>query len=564
MSLQIAEPVLILGGGINGIAVARELALNGIPSCIVEKFDLGYGATSKSSRLIHGGLRYLEYADFKLVRESLHERNQLVKVAPQFVKPLRLLIPVKSRFRGFGCAASRFLRLGRWWGLRSVAKWLERNIERGALVVGTGLTFYDWIAANKLFPKHRVQRIGEQGLPPFDPEVYRFACSYSDGQILSPERFILAMLEDTRKLLQETTCPLEVFTHHQVERVGDKIRVHNTQGEMVKEWVPPLVINASGSWGDLTLSELQVKSDRMFGGTKGSHFFSRHTGLREAVGENGVYAEAADGRPVFVLPLGDQVMVGTTDIHLEGLPEEAVASEQEVAYLLDLVNDLFPQLNMTKEAVEMHYCGVRPLPYQDQSSTSAISRGHAIRKSREAGTTVLTLVGGKLTTCRALGEEVAEKVATLLKLSITQTSQNRLFPGAEEYPGTVDIKASLFKSWREQFSLSEAQLEHLFPLYGTRLGLVLQESELDLGTITGTEIPKGFVRWVIQNEWCETLEDLVERRLLLLYQPGLSRESLVSLASQFVALGKLAETEVASEVERLVIRLRQMYGKIVN
>ncbi|MEZ6048014.1 MAG: FAD-dependent oxidoreductase [Planctomycetaceae bacterium] len=258
--MQTSSPILILGGGINGAAVARELALNSIPSCIVDKHDICFGATSKSSRLIHGGLRYLEYADFKLVGESLRERNRLAKNGPQFVKPLRLHIPVGSRFHGFSNAFSRFMNLSRFPALKPVSRWLESSPERGLYVIRTGLKMYDSIAANDQFPAHEVHSVGEAGIPPVDSHKYKWVCSYYDGQMWAVERFVISMLEDTRILLKEKSLEFNVYPHHQVELDQGKVRVLNQQGECVKDWEPSLIINATGAWGDLTLEGLEISS----------------------------------------------------------------------------------------------------------------------------------------------------------------------------------------------------------------------------------------------------------------------------------------------------------------
>src|SRR5688572_3873967 len=187
------QRVLILGAGINGAALARELVLNGLSVCVVDKADIASGATARSSRLIHGGLRYLEHGEFDLVRESLGERTRLLRLAPQFVQPLRLLIPVRTRFTGVPTAAGRFF----GWQPGRLSR---QPTTRGLWLVRMGLRLYDAYAKDAVLPRHRAHRTGQPGTVPVNREKYRWQCSYYDAQIPFPERFVLAMLQDARQL----------------------------------------------------------------------------------------------------------------------------------------------------------------------------------------------------------------------------------------------------------------------------------------------------------------------------------------------------------------------------
>ncbi|MEX2285729.1 MAG: FAD-dependent oxidoreductase, partial [Planctomycetaceae bacterium] len=403
------QPVLILGAGINGCAVARELLLNGIPVCIVDANDIAWGATSRSSRLIHGGLRYLEYGDFRLVRESLQERSRLRKLAPQFVKPLRLHIPVRRRFAGLCQSAFRFLGGDRISKTRWLAALVPNRSERGLWLVRLGLWFYDRFAWGREFPKHRVVRAGSGDGPAVDAD-YRWLCGYTDAQMRYPERFVLALLEDARRLAAEHGLEFSVFTYHHVALDGTYARVEQrSDGCVSSKFDPSLVINSTGAWGDLTLAELGMSSPPLFGGTKGSHLVSFEPRLRAALGDDGVYAETSDGRLIFVLPFGDSVLVGTTDERFSGPPDDAIATEQELDYLIGMINHLFPQLTFTRGHVHMHYAGVRPLPASVAGKTSSITRDHFIETHSRGPLAVWTLVGGKLTTARALAEQVAQR-----------------------------------------------------------------------------------------------------------------------------------------------------------
>ncbi|HEY2840241.1 MAG TPA: FAD-dependent oxidoreductase, partial [Pirellulales bacterium] len=372
MSLS-EHPILILGAGINGAALARELCLNGQSVTLVDTADMAFGATAYSSRLIHGGLRYLEYGEFDLVRESLAERTRLLRLAPQFVKPLRLFIPIENRFGGLWTSASRFL----FKGNRAAPAGAHHG-SRGLWLVRSGLRMYDVYARDPDLPRHATHRWGQGESLPVDPK-YRWLCSYYDAQVRFPERFVVAMLDDAQTAAAATGARFEALNYHRAALDGRQATIYaNGSTQPVRAFEPAAVINATGAWVDLTLSALRLPSKRLMGGTKGSHLVTWNERLREALAGDGLYAEAADGRPVFVLPFGDATLIGTTDLRYEGEPADAVATQAEIDYLVATVNELLPQARLTSADVDVHYSGVRPLPYVDQGSTASITRRHGL------------------------------------------------------------------------------------------------------------------------------------------------------------------------------------------
>ena len=558
------EPVLILGGGINGAAVARELLLNGVPVCLVDTQDIACGATSRSSRLIHGGLRYLEYGDFALVRESLIERGRLRRLAPQFVSPLRLHIPVSKRTGGWIGSLLRFLGTDRWPGMRRFLASPFCAGPRGLWLIWIGLWLYDRFAGDGEFERSRIVSMAADGIPQVNAEVYRWQCAYTDGQMLYPERFVVALLKDARQLAEEQGIEFRVLTYHRAELQGDAVRLKSIlDTEAAPETIhPSLIINATGAWGDLTLGELNQQSPQLLGGTKGSHFFPH---LKTAIGEGGVYAEADDGRPVFVLPFGASVLIGTTDERFEGRPERAVASADELEYLLELVNDLFPDVGLTADDIDMHYSGVRPLPFRPDGSAAAIPRGHAIEWNEQGAMPVLTLVGGKLTTCRALAEDVVALLAERLQLAPIITSRERIVPGGENYP--VDEESLLHEQQRlaAEFRTELTTIQSIWALCGsgTREALAETRNEND-NRVVGSGLPLSFVRRVIEREWVSTLDDLFERRLMLLFDPDLSAEELKQLADCLVSAGRINPDSAEHAVTASIERLGDIFGKQVT
>ena len=530
---QVASPplVLVVGAGINGAAVARELTLNGISVVVVDANDIAFGATSRSSRLIHGGLRYLERGDVALVRESLRERAILLKTAPQFVRPLRLRIPVRRRFGGLVWSLLTFLGWDRSWLGRFWLRCFPNARERGLYVIRLGLWMYDrlagtavgWVEARD--PPSLRELTG--GSRASTHPTFRWQCEYLDAQILSPERFTIALLDDARQLAREQSLTFDVHTHTLAEFHGHDVRLIDRLGRNAPITLQPdIIINATGAWGDATLADWRIGSPRLFDGTKGSHFVTANRDLRVALGDGGVYAEASDGRMVFVLPFGEeQTLVGTTDEPFDARPETAVAEPHEIDYLIDLVNEVVPSARLTREDVVMSYSGVRPLPFGRADSPSSIPRGHWIEENTRGPIPILTLIGGKLTTCRALGEEVADRVLSRLRLPRIASSRDRFVGQVSNLPGQE-------QSGSEQLRTnSSGQVENL-----------------------------PHVRDIIRHEWVRTLSDLVERRLLLIFDPRLDQPRLRELATLLADEGAIHPNEIDSEVAATATRLRQVYG----
>lgn len=556
------KPVLILGAGVNGACTARELVLNGVSVWIVDKFDIAYGATAKSSRLIHGGLRYLEYGDTALVHESLDERARLLKLAPQYVKPVKLYIPIRQRFGGLLSAGLKFTRLTRTGIGAAAAKAL--GSERGLETVRMGLRMYDFLSRGGGLPSHTVVRVGEAG-PGVDPKKYHWLAAYYDAQMLWPERFTLALLDDARQVAQEKGVEFRVLTHHHATLANGVVEIRPTEPNLASEAsplriAPSTIVNATGAWGDHTLRDLPVPTKRLFGGTKGSHIFTHQPALVRALNGEAVYAEADDGRLVFILPFEDSVLIGTTDERFETTPDQAVTSELEIEYLIEMVNDVFPDVNLTADDVDAHYSGVRPLPYQAEGTTGSIPRGHWIESTITDNVPIDTLIGGKLTTCRALGEEAANRILARLFVPRTTSTRDRPLPGAA---GLSQDAAANERFWNDVAASGRFTRDTVIAcakLVGSRAASMLESlsDPHDRELITGTPFPQGFVRQLVVSEWVSELEDLVERRLMLTDHKRIAESTLRELAVFFPQ----ADAEDAIRICRQ--RLQQFYGVLVT
>jgi len=560
------QRALILGAGINGVAIARELLLNNIPVCIVDQGDLSLGATSKSSRLIHGGLRYLEYGDFSLVKESVHERGILLDLAPHLVKPLRFAIPLAHRATGVTSSGLRFLSGFRVPGAHWLSTRFSFSSERGLYLVDMGLTLYDWFAAKGNLPRHSVHNVGEQGLPQINAARFRWMACYSDAQMRFPERFVVSLLHDCRKIANEKNLPFDLFTYHRLQ-LKDRTAILSaaqTPDQIQEEFEPTVIVNASGACGDLTLKQVGISSPRLMGGTKGSHIITFHQKLREALGAQAIYSEASDGRLVFILPFGDSTLIGTTDVRVEGNPLDVTATPDELEYLVGMVNMVFPQVGMTTADINFHYSGVRPLPYQPAGKAASISRDHSIKEYEGPSGWIVTLVGGKLTSWRAFAEKVTDRILKKLGKSYFSTSKTRLIPGAEHYPQTNDILKAEQDRLCQKYQLSLKSIQALWSLQGTQLEEIL-DSLPDFSTelLAGTFLPRKYVLWTIQHEWVETLGDLVERRLMLVFEEKLQADTLNALADCLVESGKCSSAEVPELMQTYRAHLTKYYGKTV-
>jgi glycerol-3-phosphate dehydrogenase len=553
-----SQVVVILGAGINGCAIARELALNGVSCWLVDTADIASGATSGSSRLIHGGLRYLEYGEFDLVKESLAERTRLLRLAPQFVRPLKLWIPSTSRFGGAVGAVGRFF--GWSW-------WPAPRVGRGSALVGAGLAMYDAYARDPTLPKHASGPTDMPDAPAVDRGRYRRLSSYYDGQVLYPERLVLAMLEDARQISAAAGLDFRVFNYHEAKLAGKTVEIAPASGgdpALATHAVEPAaIVNATGAWVDSTLARLHVPSERLMGGTKGSHFFSYSPRLREQLHEQGIYAEAPDGRPIFILPFDSAVLVGTTDVAFDGPPREAQATPAELEYLLAAVDMVLPEARLTESDIAFHYSAVRPLPYTHASSNAAITRRHSIVKHDDAAVPLWSIVGGKLTTMRSLAEQAAAPVLESLARKVVANSRERVFPGGDDYPPTAEALAAAQREIANRTGFSVANVAAVWKLCGTRTEAMLAGSD-DRTLLPATELPCAFVRRSIADEHARSIADLVERRLMLLYDQRLSRTCLLRIARLLAEAGRLAHVEVESAVDAEVARLASRYGKRVD
>ncbi len=552
------KPVLILGGGINGSAIARELVLRKIPVVLVEPNDVAFGATSRSSRLIHGGLRYLEYGEFKLVRESLNERTWLLRMAPHLVKPLRMHTPVESKHSGWWQAFRRF------FGFK-----VAKPSPRGLRLLQIGLWLYQKYAADPQSRPVATNAPGEGEAPKINPSHYRWVCSYDDGQVMFPERLVIEWLEDARLFADSHAVEFRVLTGSTATLRGKSAELHSppnreqTAGRS-ESLDPRLIINATGGWVDRTLEKLETPSKRLIGGTKGSHLLCRNEALRSALHGDAVYVEATDGRPVFIMPMGELTLIGTTDIPFGDAPGDAIADQSEIDYLVEAIRRVFPDVDARSSDVVAHYAGVRPLPHSDASTPGAVSRGHSLHVHDQAEIPIVSVIGGKITTCRSLAEEAAQWVLDHYGAGgENANTHSRPTPGGRNYP-TRNEQEGRLEALADQTGFSWETVNAVWNLYGTRTQSVLSQvagygEAAKVLLDQQAPLPIGLVRFAMENEWARSLEDIVERRMMLVYGPTIHRSWLDRIRREMQP--QATDDEHSEVVEQCVDRLRTYFGR---
>lgn len=454
--------VLIVGGGINGAGLLRELAINGLEVLLIDQADFASGATSASSRMIHGGLRYLENGEFRLVRESLHERDRLLRLAPHAVQPLPTTIPIFSRWSGFSNALKRFL------GLSTPPS------ARGAALIKIGLTLYDVLTVRRrLLPTHTF-RSRKEALalrPNLHPGIVCTA-TYHDAQVSLPERLCLDVIADgcaaNPRAFALNYCRLARTDGAAVVLVdqltGREYRI-----------TPKTIVNATGAWIDLANASLG-RPTRWIGGTKGSHLVIDHPELLEACRGEQLFYENADGRVCIFFPVNGRVLVGSTDLRIDQ-PDGAICDADEIAYMLESVRTVFPGIRIGREHILSHFCGVRPLPASDDGFTGRISRDHSCRFTparAEQPWPVYSLIGGKWTTFRAFAELAGDQILRHLGRPRLASSRDRPISG--EPPSAHDGEAALRATLRHE---AVVHLDDLL-IRRTALGLYSRWSETRL------------------------------------------------------------------------------------
>ncbi len=464
--------VLVVGGGVNGTGIALDAAGRGLKVMLCEMDDLASATSSSSSKLIHGGLRYLEHYEFRLVREALAEREALLSNAPHIMWPMRFRLPHRSHLR---------------------PAWMIR----------TGLFLYDHLAKREILPGSRSIVFGEDS--PLKPEITK-GFEYSDGWV-----------DDAR---------LVVLTAKKAEQEGAKIR---TRTKCIKaargqdRWIATLkdmisgtestvaatiIVNATGPWVSRLFDEsLNMAAPKQIRMVKGSHIVVPRLNQ-----ETEAYIlQNEDERIVFVIPYEDSFsLIGTTDVEYEGDPKAASISPDETRYLLDIVNSYFQrQLDVTD--VVWSYSGVRPLMDDEEEPAQKASRDYSFEVNEENHLApLISIFGGKITTFRKLAEAVTNRLCDYFPKAGRSWTKSAVLPG-----GDFDSQDELAEKLKTRFTwLPEAAISRFVRTYGTSTYALLEgcHSLEDLGHAFTPTLFQREVDYLVSNEWAITVDDVIWRR----------------------------------------------------
>lgn len=546
--------VLIIGGGINGIATFHNLALQGVDVALVERNDYASGASAASSHMIHGGIRYLENGELRLVKEAVQERNSLLHTAPHYVKPLQTTMPVFSTFSGILNAPLRLLTHKQW-----------STKERGALLIKIGMTLYDSFSRDGgAVPKHRF--VGKKKalaeMPALNPNI-KYTGTYYDASVHEPERLALDILKDGLVAGAGRARSASYVEAVEARDGGVVLRDRESGSETV--FTADVVVNASGPWTDLTNTALG-SSTRYMGGTKGSHIVLDNPDLLAATNGREIFFENSDGRIVLIYPLKGRVLVGTTDIDAD--PSKPVAcTDEEIDYFFDLVHHVFPQIDLDRSHIVYTFAGIRPLPRHEDTAPGFVSRDYRIERTSVpalGSTAVLSLVGGKWTTFRASGESVADRVLELLGVQRLVSTKKRPIGGGADFPQTSRQRSTWIKNHTGHYP--PAAVERLLDRYGTRAADVLDVLVTKRYTplTTDPDHTRAEIEYYATHEQAVHLDDVVLRRTNAAFVGGVTKEFLVEVAEILGSVLNWNSDQLSLEVESTIDVLYREHGVLVE
>jgi glycerol-3-phosphate dehydrogenase len=496
--------LIVVGAGINGAGIARDAAMRGLRVLLLDKGDIASGTTQWATRLIHGGLRYLEYYEVSLVRESLKDREILLHIAPHLVKPLGFLVPIYER------------------------------AKHRPLMVRLGMFGYDSLSLDKSLPNHRMLSAEEalEREPGLNPEGLRGAAFYYDAQVEYAERIAV---ENAISAHEHGAVVLTYARVDRLTREGDRVtgvEFTDVLGGGSYQARAPVTVNVAGPWVDEVLGD--VSEGRMIGGTKGSHLIVDP--FPGAPKNEALYVEARrDGRPYFIVPWNGRYLIGTTDIRYDGDLDRVVADEEEIDYLLEETNYVIPEANLTRESVLFTYSGIRPLPYQPEGAEGSVTRSHIVydhARGRGIGTKrssagedaprvegLISIVGGKLTTYRNLSRQTVDMVYEKFGREAPESRTSKVpLPGGE----TEDFEAFAAR-FKATSGLTDELSERLLKLYGVRALAVLEiageDPSLRMPLGPSARVESGIigaeVLYALRRELAQTLSDVLLRRTMV-------------------------------------------------
>lgn len=527
--------IAIIGGGINGAGIVLEAATRGFSTLLIEKGDFGNFTTSASTKLIHGGLRYLEYYEFPLVRESLRERERLLKNAPHLVRPLKLNIPQ------------------------------YKNSKRHPLIIKMGMLLYDVFSFDKSMPNHSMT-FSDKKLNFIEPGLrhkdLRALASYYDCIVEYPERLCIEIVLSAEKAGAFITNYSQV-TDCKNESGKYKILFNDVINNKQYTVNSRFLINATGPFVDLTNKLFDKKKfARLMGGTKGSHILIDrfNGGPKEAL-----YIEAhQDSRPFFIIPWKQYYLVGTTDKFYDGNLDKVSMEEDEKEYLINELNYFFEGNLFSVKDIRFTYSGVRPLPYEPGKKESRVTRKHIIiDHSKDGLKNYYSIVGGKLTTYRNLAEDTIDIICEKENLNRKSETRKLRLIGSEKITYFEDYLKSAIPEFSTEYRIPESTAEYLIRFYGSRvrdvLELTIDNPMLKEKVSNYSEDIKAQIVFALRKEHAKNLEDILIRRTGLGYSEHLGLDCIKEVANIAAPFLNWSEEQKKSEIEKYITKVQYFY-----
>ncbi|CTQ33317.1 glycerol-3-phosphate dehydrogenase [Jannaschia rubra] len=490
--------LLVIGGGINGCGIARDAAGRGLSVTLAEMSDLASATSSASTKLFHGGLRYLEYFEFRLVRESLVERETLLRAMPHISWPMRFVLPYHADMRFESDTPTSKL-------LSVTMPWMRGR--RPAWLIRLGLFFYDTLGGRKILPGTKTVDLA--GTPEGAPLQGRFdhAYEYSDCWV-EDSRLVALNARDAEARGATILTRTKVTAADQVDGVWD-VTLEDTETGDARHVRARMIVNAGGPWvGDIIRSRVRSNSRDGVRLVRGSHIVTRRLFEHDKC----YFFQGTDGRIMFAIPYEtDFTLIGTTDCDHPDPSVEPVCTEDEKRYMVDFVNGYLKR-PITTDDIVWTYSGVRPLYDDGASSATAATRDYVLKVDRSAGAPMLNIFGGKITTYRRLAESALEKIGGELGDLPGPWTAGVPLPGGD-FPvdGVDELVAELSRGWP---FLDPRWARRLVRAYGTDardlLGDAVQAS--DLGRDFGATLTAAEVDWLMDREYARTAQDVLWRR----------------------------------------------------
>ncbi|MBA3870413.1 MAG: glycerol-3-phosphate dehydrogenase/oxidase [Anaerolineae bacterium] len=542
--------ILVIGGGINGIGTFRDLALQGVDVLLIEKGDYCSGSSAASTRQAHGGLRYLEHGEFRLVRESLLERNRLLTNAPHAVELLKTTIPIYKRFSGILNAPLKFIGL------------LQKPSERGYLVVKLGMMMYDWFTRNnRVTPTHKMlgreQALAEHAQ--LNPDIIG-AATYYDCLMPQAERIAVELVLDAEAAFDEARALNYCSV---ISATGDSVQIKDELSGEVFSVQPKLVINAGGAWIDFVNRSMQHPT-RFIGGTKGSHIVVDNPELLKTLNGSALYFENKDGRLGIIEPFRDKVIIGATDIRADD-PDSVVCTDEEIDYFMQFWAQVLPGITVERSQIVFTFCGVRPLPASDVEFVGLVSRDHSLRVVEPDANVrfpIYSLIGGKWTTFRAFAEQVTDKALAFLGKSRRTATEDIAIGGGKDYPRTDSARDLWLKQVQSSNGITAERLQTLFERYGTRAQAIAQfiMAEPDVPLRHQPTYSQREIIFLTANESVIHLDDLILRRSLIGMLGLIDGDVLQQLAKIVGGVLGWSAAQTQAEIDRTTDILQTKHG----